>query len=84
MKAHVSAIRAASGGRYAVDVIGPAGITTYDFEVVSHPIPVAIWSDAFEDEIGTLTRPGQQIAAAVLDFHKLVQVDVPVRDSPTK
>lgn len=72
-------IRTVSAGRYEVDMSGPGGDVTHTFDVITEPSPAVVWSDAFEDGIGSSNRSGQAILAAVLEFHRLAQLDFRTR-----
>lgn len=75
----VSAIRRVSNRIYIVEISGADGACVpFTFEVMPDPIPVVIWSDDFAERVGTLTTPGQEIAAEVLRFHELCDKEISV------
>lgn len=51
----------------------------FELRVIDEPVPTVVWGDSFEDQIGTLSDPGQALLRAVLDFHRGVLVQIPVR-----
>jgi len=78
----VVAIRRVGDCIYTVDIADMAGVLrTYEFQVLTEPIPTVVRSGVFYADVGEsgrLTRPGQEILSIVLAFHHLAQSEISI------